>query len=97
MEPVENRAETLTVTNAAGGKPLQSVPGEATGAWVSNDAEGGSAIRFWVDGSSPAAAAGHYLAAGDWIIIDTRVKVLKFKAISLTATAAKLQITYLQG
>jgi hypothetical protein len=86
--------ESLTVTNAVA-VAFASVPAGASRAKISNDPESGSAIRFWIDGSVPTSTEGHYISAGDWFELENRDEIINFLAISLTATSAKLKITYI--
>jgi len=55
---------------------------------------GGGAIRYWIDGSTPTATSGHYVAAGDSFTIIGTNNIRNFKAIRVGADDGTLQVTY---
>jgi len=88
---IENAAKTLTVDATVGGKPLPTIPADATGAYIIP--EGGDMRAFW-DGTAPTATVGNLVIYGDQIKILTRAELLAFRAIRTGTTDGSLTITY---
>jgi hypothetical protein len=53
-------------------------------------------IRFWLNGSSPTATAGHYAAVGDQIEVENGNEVQNFRAIEVAGDVT-LQVTFFGG
>ena len=86
--------ETLTVGDTAA--PLGSVPDGATRAFITVETTDGEYIRFWVDGDTATATAGHRVGNDDVFVLDTADQLANFSAIrdSGNADDGTLQITY---
>ena len=84
--------ETITVSSTA--LPLTaSIAENFNYAFITVETD---AVRFWLDGSTPTASAGHKLAAGDTLILNGRDEVDKFRVIRVT-TNATLFVSYANG
>jgi hypothetical protein len=74
------------------GSTSLTVPSGATHAWISVDGGGtATGVRFTFDGTVPTGSAGHFLYAGDALTFVDNLSVLKFVAITGTAT---IQVSY---
>ena len=82
--------QTLTVSSTA---VSLTVPARANAALITVES---NSIRWWDDGSTPTASAGHLATAGTQVMyFDTgdRDLIVNFKAIRVTSDAT-LQISY---
>lgn len=53
----------------------------------------GGSVRFRIDGGYPTTTAGHLLASGDKLILETNKEINSFKAINVSVPAS-IQVTY---
>jgi len=92
---VSTTAVPLTASKVASVAPSQNVKGgkSETSVLVSPVAY---AIRFRFDGVAPTATVGHYLAAGDFITVDSYDRIAGLQMIRDTAAGgdAIVSVTY---
>jgi len=84
--------ETITVGSTAVGFTSSKIT-NCKVAFCTLDPDGG-AIRYWIDGSTPTATSGHYVAAGDSFTIVGTNNIRNFKAIRVGADDGTLQSTF---
>ena len=89
-------SEALTVTNAvqvltpSKYAPSVTTPGGADSAFISNY---GNSIRYYYDGSTPSASAGHVLPDGATLVLLGQNQMSQFKCFRVSADS-ELTITY---
>lgn len=91
--------EAITVTDAAIGLTAEKIK-PSTGAYAGLEARGAlltletADIRFRLDGTAPTAGEGHYLVAGDSILVLGTQSLKQFQAIRTGVDSGVLRVTY---
>ena len=83
-------SESLTVSGTAGGFTTATIAGKQSAIITCEVA----VVRFWLDGSTPTATAGHELFPGDVLKLDSFVTMTDASFIRRNGTSATLRCSY---